>query len=87
MSTSEEQIKELNDNATADEIERLKALEAQAGGIKKALDLQIQRNQQSEQIFIKVSALMNELLALNARTTYVATMIKDIVDNRNQQQQ
>jgi hypothetical protein len=85
--TSDEQQKELEDNATANEIERLKSLETANEGIKKALDAQIQKNQINDQIFMRISAFLDEILKTTARTTYLATMAKDIVDNRNQSQQ
>ena len=79
--------KELEDNATANEIERLKSLETANEGIKKALDAQIQKNQINDQIFMRISAFLDEILKTTARTTYLATMAKDIVDGRNQPQQ
>jgi uncharacterized protein YigA (DUF484 family) len=60
-------------------------LETQNDSIKKALETQLQKNQNNEQIFIRLSALLGELVALSNRTTYVATMVKDIIDGRNQQ--
>lgn len=83
MSTTEETE---NKAAADNEMDRLKALETANGGIKKALDAQMQKNQQNEQTFIRLSAMLGELLAVNARTTYIATMIKDIIDGRNLQQ-
>ena len=85
--TSDEQQKELEDNATANEIERLKSLETANDGIKKALDAQIQKNQINDQIFQRISAFLDEILKTTARTTYLATMAKDIIDGRNQPQQ
>ena len=82
--TSEQ--KELEDNATANEIERLKSLETANEGIKKAFDSQLQKNQQNEQIFVRLSAFLDEILKSTARTTYLATMAKDIIDGRNMQQ-
>lgn len=79
--------KELEDNATANEIERLKSLETANEGIKKALDAQIQKNQINDQIFQRISAFLDEILKTTARTTYLVTMAKDIVDGRNQPQQ
>lgn len=79
MSTDEQQ-KEIEDKSAADEIARLKMHD---DSIKKALDTQLQRNQQNELVFNKMSALLGELLTVNARTTYIATMLKDIVDSRN----
>jgi hypothetical protein len=83
MSTDEQQ-KEIQDKTAEDEIARLKMLETQNDSIKKALESQLQKNQNSEQIFIRLSALLGELVALSNRTTYVATMVKDIIDGRNQ---
>jgi hypothetical protein len=83
MSTEENQ-KEIEDKTAADEIQRLKMLETQNDSIKKALESQLQKNQNNEQIFIRLSALLGELVALSNRTTYVATMVKDIIDGRNQ---
>ena len=79
--------KELEDNATANEIERLKSLETTNEGIKKALDAQIQKNQINDQIFMRISAFLDEILKTTARTTYLVTMVKDIIDGRNQPQQ
>ena len=79
--------KELEDNATANEIERLKSLETANEGIKKALDAQIQKNQINDQIFQRISAFLDEILKTTARTTYLVTMAKDIIDGRNQPQQ
>lgn len=79
--------KELEDNATANEIERLKSLETANEGIKKALDAQIQKNQINDQIFMRISAFLDEILKTTARTTYLVTMAKDIIDGRNQPQQ
>jgi hypothetical protein len=81
---SEEQQKEIEDKTAQDEIARLKMLETQNDSIKKALESQLQKNQNNEQIFIRLSALLGELVALSNRTTYVATMVKDIIDGRNQ---
>jgi hypothetical protein len=83
MSTEENQ-KEIEDKTAQDEIQRLKMLETQNDSIKKALETQLQKNQNNEQIFIRLSALLGELVALSNRTTYVATMVKDIIDGRNQ---
>jgi hypothetical protein len=83
MSTEENQ-KEIEDKTAQDEIARLKMLETQNDSIKKALESQLQKNQNNEQIFIRLSALLGELVALSNRTTYVATMVKDIIDGRNQ---
>jgi hypothetical protein len=83
MSTDEQQ-KEIEDKTAQDEIARLKMLETQNDSIKKALESQLQKNQNNEQIFIRLSALLGELVALSNRTTYVATMVKDIIDGRNQ---
>jgi hypothetical protein len=82
MSTDEQ--KEIEDKTAQDEIARLKMLETQNDSIKKALESQLQKNQNNEQIFIRLSALLGELVALSNRTTYVATMVKDIIDGRNQ---
>ena len=79
--------KELEDNATANEIERLKSLETANEGIKKALDAQIQKNQINDQIFQRISAFLDEILKTTARTTYLVTMAKDIIDGRNEPQQ
>ena len=79
--------KELEDNATANEIERLKSLETANEGIKKAMDAQIQKNQINDQIFQRISAFLDEILKTTARTTYLVTMAKDIIDGRNQPQQ
>ena len=79
--------KELEDNATANEIERLKSLETANEGIKKALDAQIQKNQINDQIFMRISAFLDEILKTTARTTYLVTMAKDIIDGRNEPQQ
>lgn len=65
------------------EIVRLKDLENQNNAMKQQLQVAMQKNQANEQVFMRISAFLGEILALNARTTYVATMIKDIVDNRN----
>jgi hypothetical protein len=83
MSTEENQ-KEIEDKTAQDEIARLKMLETQNDSIKKALETQLQKNQNNEQIFIRLSALLGELVTLSNRTTYVATMVKDIIDGRNQ---
>ena len=85
--TSDEQQKELEDNATANEIERLKSLETANEGIKKAMDAQIQKNQINDQIFQRISAFLDEILKTTARTTYLVTMAKDIIDGRNEPQQ
>jgi hypothetical protein len=82
---SEDDQKEIEDKTAQDEIQRLKMLETQNDSIKKALETQLQKNQNNEQIFIRLSALLGELVALSNRTTYVATMVKDIIDGRNQQ--
>ena len=79
--------KELEDNATANEIERLKSLETANEGIKKAMDAQIQKNQINDQIFQRISAFLDEILKTTARTTYLVTMAKDIIDGRNEPQQ
>lgn len=84
MSTTEDK-KEIEMSADS-EMDRLKALETANGGIKKAFDSQLQKNQQNEQIFVRLSAFLDEILKSTARTTYLATMAKDIIDGRNLQQ-
>ena len=80
---SEEENKEIEDKSAADEIQRLKFLETENNTIRQQLNQQVKKNQENEQVFLRVSGLLNELLALSHRTTYVATMVRDIVDNRN----
>ena len=77
---SEEEIQDKN---TADEIQRLKFLETENGTIRNQLNQALQKNQNNEQIFLRISAFLDEILRTTARTTYLATMAKDIVDNRS----
>lgn len=65
------------------EIVRLKDLENQNNNIKQQLQIAMQKNQNYEQTFNRISGLLGELLAHNARTTYLATMINDIIASRN----
>ena len=75
--------KEIEETTANNEMDRLKNLEAQNNSMKEALQVQMQKNQAYEQIFARMSAFLGEILATTARTTYVATIIKDILDNRN----
>ena len=78
-----EEDKTIEDKSVADEIQRLKFLETENGTIRQQLNQALQKSQNSEQIFIRISAFLDEILKTTARTTYLATMAKDIVDNRN----
>ena len=80
---SEEAQKEIDDKTTEDEIQRLKMLEVQNNTIQQQLSQALQKNQINDQIFQRISAFLDEILKTTARTTYLATMAKDIVDNRN----
>ena len=80
---SEEAQKEIEDKTTEDEIQRLKMLEVQNNTIQQQLSQALQKNQINDQIFQRISAFLDEILKTTARTTYLATMAKDIVDNRN----
>lgn len=85
--TEDKEIENMITGATDSEIERLKTLETANEGIKKAMDAQIQKNQINDQIFQRISAFLDEILKTTARTTYLVTMAKDIIDGRNQPQQ
>ena len=80
---SEEAQKEIDDKTTEDEIQRLKMLEVQNNTIQQQLSQALQKNQINDQVFQRISAFLDEILKTTARTTYLATMAKDIVDNRN----
>ena len=80
---SEEAQKEIDDKTTEDEIQRLKMLEVQNNTIQQQLSQALQKNQINDQIFQRISAFLDEILKTTARTTYLATMAKDIVDNRS----
>lgn len=71
------------ENTIQDEVQRLKDMETQNNDIQRILNAQMDKNQNYEQIFLKISALLGEVLKSTAQTTYIITMAKDIIDNRN----
>lgn len=86
-STEDQKEKEIIDKTATDEVERLKNIESQNNIIKQSLDGYTARLQHYDQIFARISAFLDEVLKANARTTYLVTMAKDIIDSRNVQQQ
>lgn len=79
----EQEIEQQKEMQVQDEIQRLKDLETQNNNMQKNLRDQMAKNQQNEQIFLRTSAFLEEINKAAARITYMTTMIKDIIDNRN----
>lgn len=79
----EQEIEQQKEMQVQDEIQRLKDLETQNNNMQKNLRDQMAKNQINEQLLKRTSEFLDEILKLSTRNTYLATMIKDIIDNSN----
>jgi hypothetical protein len=78
---SDNEKKEI-DISTDNEMDRLKDMKDD-GATNDALKAQMAKVQNYEAILVRISAFLDEILKTNHRSTYMITMAKDIIDNRN----